>query len=77
MIVFMLGASLATTPVADTSNNGAYTAHMRTQWGQATITQSGPVNKKPIVRRKFDAGSSILEQDSGGNYAIIIQQRGD
>ncbi|MGD1036271.1 MAG: hypothetical protein ABR878_03575 [Roseiarcus sp.] len=54
-------------------DRGVYCSELATPTGRATIIQSGPVDKKPLVRKEVGPGYSILEQDSGGNHAIVIQ----
>jgi len=49
-------------------------AELRTPSGHAIIMQSGPHDGKTFIRKQVGPGYSILEQRSGGNSAVVIQQ---
>ncbi len=75
----LLLAALLTTAAADSPNGTKlYSSQLTTPSGTAIIVQSGPSGTKPIVRKTIRPGYSILQQQSGGNSATVIQQqRGD
>jgi hypothetical protein len=74
MFTLLIGASLlGALGCGAVKNDRVVCSEMATPTGNATIVQSGPVGKKPVVRKEIGPGYSVLEQDSGGNHAIIIQ----
>jgi hypothetical protein len=73
MFPLLISASLAASGGA-TMDQDIFVLQLATPSGQATIVQSGPAGKKPIVRKRIGPGYNIIEQDIGGNRAVIIQQ---
>jgi hypothetical protein len=74
MFTLLIGASLLSTAgCAGVRDQGVVCSELATPAGRAVIVQSGPVGGKPIIRKRVGPGYSMLEQDSGGNTAIVIQ----
>jgi hypothetical protein len=72
----LLLAALLTAAAADSPNGTTlYSSELSGPSGTAVIMQSGPSGTKPIVRKTIRPGYSILQQQSGGNSAIVIQQQ--
>jgi hypothetical protein len=74
MFIVLIGASLLTVSQCDSMGiSRLVCSEMATPAGRAIIVQSGPIGGKPVVRKEIGPGYSILEQESGGNRAIVIQ----
>ena len=72
----LLLAALLTAAAADSPNGTTlYSSQLSSPSGSAIIVQSGPSGTKPIVRKTIRPGYSILQQESGGNSATVIQQQ--
>ena len=72
----LLLAALLTTAAADLPNGTRlYSSQLSSPSGTAIIAQSGASGTKPIVRKTIRPGYSILQQESGGNSATVIQQQ--
>jgi hypothetical protein len=74
MMTFIISASLMAASGAG-GDDTLYSSQLSTPSGTATIIQSGPLGEKPIVRKRTGPGFSILQQESGGNSAIVIQRQ--
>ena len=77
MIALIVTAWLMAASGSSPDGSTLYTSRLSTPSGAATITQSGPADRKPIVHKQIGPGYSILEQESGGNAAIVIQRSGE
>jgi hypothetical protein len=72
----LLLAALLTTAAADLPNGTRlYSSQLSSPSGTAIIAQSGASGTKAIVRKTIRPGYSILQQESGGNSATVIQQQ--
>jgi hypothetical protein len=74
MFTLLVSAGLIAGSGSATIDQDVYASRLATPQSQATIVQSGPAGRKPVVRKKMGPGYQILEQSTGGNHAIIIQQ---
>jgi hypothetical protein len=74
MFGLLVSASLMAASGGATMDQDVYVSRLASPSSQATIVQSGSAAKKPIVRKKTGPGYQILEQSTGGNHAVIIQQ---
>jgi hypothetical protein len=75
MITLLVGAWLLAASESPADGTTLYSSELSGPSGNALIVQSGPTGTKPIVRKTIRPGYSILQQESGGNSSIIIQQR--
>ena len=75
MITLVVGAWLIAASGSPTDGTTLYSSQLSSPSGTAIIVQTGPTGTKPIVRKIVRPGYSILQQESGGNSSIIIQQR--
>jgi hypothetical protein len=75
MITLVVGAWLVAASGSSVDGTTLYSSQLSSPAGTAIIVQSGPAGTKPIVRKTIRPGYSILQQESGGNSSIIIQQR--
>ena len=75
MIALVVGAWLIAASGSSPDGTTLYSSELSGPSGTAIIVQSGPSGTKPIVRKTVRPGYSVLQQESGGNSAIIIQQQ--
>ncbi len=75
MTTFLLAALLAAAAADSPDGTTLYSSELSSPSGTAIIVQSGPSATKPIVRKTIRPGYSILQQESGGNTATVIQQQ--
>jgi hypothetical protein len=75
MITLVVGAWLIAASGSSADGTTLYSSELSSPSGTAIIVQSGPSGTKPIVRKTVRPGYSILQQESGGNSSIIIQQQ--
>ncbi|MGA2485904.1 MAG: hypothetical protein ABSF49_07940 [Roseiarcus sp.] len=75
MTTLVLAALLTAAAADSASGTTLYSSQLSSPSGTAIIMQSGPSGTKPIVRKTIRPGYSILQQQSGGNSAIVIQQQ--
>lgn len=74
MFTLIIGASLVSAiGCGGVGDGGVVCSELASPAGRATIVQSRPTAGKPKIRKEVGQGYSVLEQDSGGNHAIIIQ----
>jgi hypothetical protein len=73
MTALVIGAWLSAIGAADGTT--LYSSELSSPSGTAVIVQSGPRGVKPTVRKIVRPGLSILQQESGGNSSIVIQQQ--
>lgn len=76
MTALLLAALLMVAAADSPDGTTLYSSELSSPSGTAIIVQSGPKGTKPIVRKTIRPGYSILQQESGGNSAIVIQQQG-
>ena len=75
MNALLLTAWVSVASGGSSDGSAIYSAELSTSAGTAIIVQSGPNGTKPFVYKTRRPGFSILQQKSGGNSAIIIQQQ--
>jgi len=75
MTTLVLAALLTAAAADSASGTTLYSSQLSSPSGTAIIMQSGPSGTKPIVRKTIRPGYSILQQQSGGNSATVIQQQ--
>ena len=75
MITLVVGAWLIAASGNPPDAPTLYSSALSSPSGTAFIVQSGPTGTKPFIRKTVRRGYSILQQESGGNSSIIIQQR--
>jgi hypothetical protein len=75
MTTLVLAALLTAAAADSASGTTLYSSQLSSPSGTAIIMQSGPSGTKPIARKTIRPGYSILQQQSGGNSAIVIQQQ--
>jgi hypothetical protein len=75
MITLVIGAWLVAASGSSSDGTTLYSSELSSPSGTAIIVQSGPTGTKPFVRKTVRPGYSVLQQESGGNSSIIIQQQ--
>ena len=75
MNALLLTAWLSVASGGSSDGSALYSSELSTSAGTAIIVQSGPSGTKPIIRKTRRPGYSILQQNSGGNSVIVIQQQ--
>ena len=75
MTALIVMAWLSIGSASPSNGNELYRSELSTPAGTAIIVQSAPSGTKPFVRKTLRPDYSILQQESGGNSAIVIQQQ--
>jgi len=76
MTALIIGAWLTAASGNPPDETTLYASQLSTPSGTAIIVQSGPADRKPVVRKQVGPGYSILRQESGENSSTIIQMQG-